>query len=53
MNIYGNAGDDQFYVGSVLETELVLVEGKEVAVVVEITNGASFELKIYGGEGDD
>ncbi|MDC0264748.1 calcium-binding protein, partial [Verrucomicrobia bacterium] len=53
VNIYGNAGDDQFYVGSVLETELVLVEGKEVAVVVEITNGASFELKIYGGEGDD
>ena len=53
VNIYGNAGDDQFYVGSVLETELVLVEGKEVAVVVEITNGASFELKVYGGEGDD
>ncbi|MDH4109610.1 MAG: hypothetical protein OEW35_14975, partial [Gammaproteobacteria bacterium] len=53
VNVYGNDGDDQFYVGSVLETRLVTVEGREIAVVIQITHGASFPMNFYGGEGDD
>jgi Ca2+-binding RTX toxin-like protein len=53
IDVFGNEGDDQFYVGSVLATELVLVEGREVAVVTQITHGASFEMNFYGGADDD
>ena len=53
MNVYGNGGKDQFFIGSVLETELVLVEGQEVAIVNEITRGASFKMNFYGGANND
>ncbi|MEC9091625.1 MAG: hypothetical protein VX438_02880, partial [Planctomycetota bacterium] len=53
MNVYGNEGDDQFFVGSILKTKLVWVEGREIAVVESITHGASYEMKFYGGDGED
>ncbi|WP_217312837.1 DUF4347 domain-containing protein [Richelia sinica] len=53
IDVFGNAGKDQFYVGSILATELVLVEGQEVVVVTEVTHGASFEMNFYGGADDD
>jgi len=53
IDVFGNEGNDQFFVGSVLETELVFVEGQEVAVVIQITHGASFEMNFYGGDNDD
>jgi Ca2+-binding RTX toxin-like protein len=53
MSVYGNGGADEFYVGSILETETVLVEGREVTVVTRYTRGASFLMNFYGGAGDD
>ncbi|MCA9166727.1 MAG: hypothetical protein KDB23_03630, partial [Planctomycetales bacterium] len=54
IDIFGNAGDDQFYIGSVLETEDVLVEGQIVTIVKQITDGALFNgTAYYGGDGDD
>ncbi len=54
FNVFGNAGDDQFYVGSVLEVEDVIVEGQIVTVVKQITRGVSFnDTSFYGGDGDD
>ncbi len=53
LSVYGNGGDDEFYVGSVLATETVLVEGRELTVVTGITRGASFPIAFYGGAGDD
>jgi len=53
INVFGGDGDDQFYVGSVLETEQFLVEGREVGIVTEVTHGSSYEMKMYGGSGDD
>ena len=53
LNVYGNEGDDQFYVGSILETEDVLVEGQEITVAIEVTQGASYEMNFYGGDDDD
>ncbi|MDB4488087.1 hypothetical protein N9032_00960, partial [bacterium] len=46
-------GDDQFYVGSVIDTEEVSVEGKVIEVVTEITKGTSSQMNFYGGAGDD
>ena len=53
IDLYGNEGNDQFFVGSVLETETVLVEGQEVAVVTQITRGVSFAMNFYGGDNND
>ena len=53
VDVFGNEGDDQFFVGSVLETELVFVEGQEIAIVTQITHGASFPMNFYGGDDDD
>ncbi|MGD8475608.1 MAG: matrixin family metalloprotease, partial [Burkholderiales bacterium] len=54
FNVFGNAGDDKFHVGSVVEVEDVIVEGQIVTVVKEITRGVSFDgTAFYGGDGDD
>nr|WP_067294171.1 DUF4347 domain-containing protein [Marinobacterium profundum] len=54
IDVYGDAGDDLFYVGSVLKTDTVLVEGQEVTIVLEITDGANVNnSNFFGGEGDD
>ncbi|ANG63895.1 hypothetical protein A8C75_16365 [Marinobacterium aestuarii] len=54
IDVYGDAGDDQFYIGSVLTTDTVLVEGQEVTIVLEITDGANVNnSNFFGGEGDD
>lgn len=53
LNIYGNEGDDQFYIGSILEVEDVLVEGQEITVAIEVTQGTSYEMNIFGGDDDD
>lgn len=53
LNVYGNEGDDQFYVGSILKIEDVLVEGQEITVALEVTHGVSFEMNVYGGDDDD
>ncbi len=54
LAVYGDGGDDRFFIGNVLATELYdhpkygLIE-----VVKEITNGVSFPATFYGGTGDD
>ncbi|MDA8974505.1 PA14 domain-containing protein, partial [Akkermansiaceae bacterium] len=53
IDVFGNEGDDQFYVGSVIDTEEVSVEGKVIEVVTEITKGTSSQMNFYGGAGDD
>lgn len=53
LNVYGEGGNDQFYVGSILEIEDVLVEGQEITVATEITHGNSFVMNIFGGDDDD
>jgi Ca2+-binding RTX toxin-like protein len=54
FNVFGNAGDDRFHVGSVLETEDVIVEGQIVTIVRQITRGTSYnDTSFYGGDGDD
>jgi Ca2+-binding RTX toxin-like protein len=53
LSVYGEQGDDQFYVGSILEVEDVLVEGQEITVAKQITRGTSYEMNIFGGEDDD
>ncbi len=53
LNLYGNEGDDQFYIGSILEVEDVLVEGQEITVAIEVTQGTSYEMNIFGGDDDD
>ncbi|MBN1006127.1 DUF4347 domain-containing protein [Amphritea pacifica] len=54
VDVYGDDGDDLFYVGSVLSTDTVLVEGQEVTIVLEITDGANVNgSAFFGGEGDD
>ena len=53
IDVYGNEGDDQFFIGSVLGLRLEPVEGREVAVVTEVTHGASFAMSFFGGEDDD
>ncbi|MCX8496273.1 MAG: hypothetical protein ORN51_08840, partial [Akkermansiaceae bacterium] len=53
MNIYGLGGNDQFYVGTVIAAQQVLVDGKEISIVSEVTHGASVAMNFYGGEGDD
>jgi Ca2+-binding RTX toxin-like protein len=54
MNVFGDAGDDQFYIGSVLETGTTLVDGTEVTYVTKITSGASVNgAAFFGGSDDD
>ncbi|MCA1807254.1 MAG: hypothetical protein LC687_05340 [Actinobacteria bacterium] len=53
IDIFGGKGDDEFYVGSILETDQVSVEGRLIDIVTEVTNGTSFEMNIYGGDDDD
>ncbi|MFT5524123.1 MAG: hypothetical protein ACI9HK_002074, partial [Pirellulaceae bacterium] len=54
IDIFGNEGNDEFYIGSVLETEQVLVEGQIITIVKQITNGARFNgTTYYGGDDDD
>jgi len=53
FDIFGDAGNDSFFVGSVLSTETVLVAGREVTVVNEVTHGTTFPMKFYGGEDND
>ena len=53
IDVFGGEGDDQFFVGSILDTDTVFVEGQEIAVVLEVTPGASFEMRFFGGAGDD
>ncbi len=54
LEVYGDGGDDRFFIGNVLATELYdhpkygLIE-----IVKEITNGVSFPATFYGGTGDD
>jgi Ca2+-binding RTX toxin-like protein len=54
IDVFGNGGDDQFYIGTVLETEEVLVEGQIITIVKQITQGANFNgSSYYGGDDDD
>ena len=53
ISVYGNQGDDQFFVGSVLQTDVVSVEGQLVGVALAVTPGTSFEMSLFGGAGDD
>ena len=53
LKVYGNAGDDQFFIGSVLKTETVLADGREVAIVTSITHGTSHNASFFGGADDD
>ncbi|NQZ66434.1 MAG: hypothetical protein HRT89_00050, partial [Lentisphaeria bacterium] len=54
IEFYGDDGDDEFYIGSILSTETVLVEGREITVVIEVTNGVNYQdTAFHGGKGDD
>jgi len=54
VDVFGDGDDDLFYIGSVLGTSTELVEGQEVTIVTEITDGANVNgSAFFGGEGDD
>ncbi|WP_300673983.1 LEPR-XLL domain-containing protein [Desulfoluna sp.] len=54
VTVFGGEGDDAFYVGSILATETIAVDGALVDVVTEVTCGARFAgTSYYGGDGDD
>ena len=53
VDVYGNDGDDQIYVGSILATAQVSVDGQVIEVVTDYTRGTSFAMNFYGGEGND
>ncbi len=54
LNIYGEAGNDQFFIGRVKATETYTNElGREFTLVTDITNGVQVTSYFYGGIGDD
>ncbi|MCH5375263.1 MAG: hypothetical protein JJ992_14930, partial [Planctomycetes bacterium] len=53
IDLYGEEGNDSFFVGSILKTQEVFVEGEEITIVDEVTKGTSQPMNIYGGENDD
>ncbi|MBQ0785848.1 MAG: calcium-binding protein, partial [Amphritea sp.] len=53
IDIFGGDGDDEFYIGSIVEAGEVSVEGRLIDIALEVTNGTSFEMNIYGGDDDD
>ena len=53
IDIFGGAGDDSFYIGSIIEKDEFLVEGRLIDIATEVSNGISFEMNIYGGADDD
>ncbi|WP_198263327.1 calcium-binding protein [sulfur-oxidizing endosymbiont of Gigantopelta aegis] len=56
MSIYGDEGNDDFIVGRVIDTTTMMVNGKEITVVNGangITDGVSFNAKMFGGKGND
>ncbi|MEH6909626.1 MAG: DUF4347 domain-containing protein [Oceanicoccus sp.] len=54
LNIYGEEGNDQFFVGRVKATEQYINElGREFTLVTDITDGVRVTSYFYGGVGDD
>ncbi|BAN68243.1 DUF4347 domain-containing protein [endosymbiont of unidentified scaly snail isolate Monju] len=54
LQVYGDAGDDRFFIGNVLETQQINDPRYGLVTAVKrITNGVSFPSRFYGGTGDD
>ena len=55
LHVWGQEGDDQFLIGTVLDSQLVLVDGRPVAIVPKggITNGTSHPATFSGGDDND
>lgn len=53
IDVYGNDGDDQVYVGSILATAQVSVDGQVIEVVTDYTDKTTYPMNFYGGEGND
>ncbi|MEO0422733.1 MAG: DUF4347 domain-containing protein, partial [Pseudomonadota bacterium] len=54
LEVYGDEGDDSFFVGNVLEQVIETQDdGSLLPVVTAITDGVGFGARLFGGAGDD